>query len=51
MSPDAQTSEHVFLPLIVRAQLMTCGLVLTASAVVAGIGAVDLDALRALLGA
>ncbi len=51
MSPDAQTTEHVFLPLIMRAQLMTCGLVLTASAVVAGIGAVDLDALRALLGA
>lgn len=51
MSPDAQTHEHVFLPLLVRAQLVTCGLVLTAGAVVAGIGAVDLDTLRALLGA
>lgn len=51
MSPDAQTTDHVFLPLIVRAQLVTGGLVLAASAVVAGIGAVDLEALRALLGA
>ena len=51
MSPDAQTTDHVFLPLIVRAQFVTCGLVLTASAVVAGVGAVDLGALRALFGA
>lgn len=50
MSPDAQTTDHVFLPLIARAQFVTCGLVLTAGAVVAGIGAVDLSALRALFG-
>lgn len=51
MSPDAQTTDHVFLPLILRAQLLTGGLVLTAGAVVAGIGAIDLDTLRAFLGA
>ncbi|MBJ7473311.1 MAG: hypothetical protein JHD16_18530 [Solirubrobacteraceae bacterium] len=51
MNPDAQATEHVFLPLILRAQLMTCGVVLAAGAVVAGIGAVDVEALRSLIGA
>ena len=51
MNPDAQTTDHVFLPIILRAQIVACGLVLTAGAVVAGVGAVDMHALRALLGA
>lgn len=51
MSPDAQATDHIFLPLIMRAQFVAGGLVLTASAVVAGVGAVDLSALRALFGA
>lgn len=47
MSPDAQATDHVFTPLLFRAQLVTCGLVLTAGAAFATVGAVDLSALRA----
>jgi hypothetical protein len=51
MNPDTHTTDHVFLPILLRAQIVACGLVLTAGAVVAGVGAVDMHALRALLGA
>jgi hypothetical protein len=50
MSPDAPATDHLFTPLLVRAQLISCGLVLTASAVVAGVGVVDLSGLRNFLG-
>lgn len=48
MSPDAQTTDHLFTPFLMRAQLVTCGLVLTAGVAVTTLGAVDLSALRAL---
>ena len=52
MHSTAHTStDHVFLPLILRAQLATAGAVIGASMLVAGLGAVDLSSLRALLGA
>lgn len=46
----AVAAEPVFLPLIFRAQLITCGVVLAISSVVAGLGAIDSGALRVLFG-
>ncbi len=52
MHPTAHTTtDHVFLPLILRAQFATAGMILAASMLVAGVGAIDLSSLRALLGA
>lgn len=51
MNTESQATDHVFLPLIVRAQLITCGVVLAAGAVIGTLGAVDLSTLRALVGA
>lgn len=48
---DAPTSGHLFLPLLVRAQLVACGMVLAVGLGIAGLGAADLSALRGLLGA
>lgn len=50
MSPDAQATDHVFTPFLVRAQLVMGGLVLTTGAAFAGVGAVDLGALRSIFG-
>ncbi|MDQ8046500.1 MAG: hypothetical protein AAGC46_05330 [Solirubrobacteraceae bacterium] len=50
MSPDAQATDHVFTPFLVRAQLVMGGLVLTTGAALAGVGAIDLSALRSFLG-
>lgn len=47
MSPDAsQVTDHVFVPLLQRAQLVSCGLVLTGGLVFAGFSAFDLTGLR-----
>ena len=48
-TPTAET-EPVFLPLIFRAQLISCGIVLALGSAVAGLGAVDTGALRVLFG-
>lgn len=48
MTPDAPATDHVFTPLLLRAQLVTCGLVLTAGVAFATVGAVDLSTLRNL---